>query len=300
MSKMRWAAGVVVAAAVAMAAGVAHADDPDPRDWVPAPPGTKALGVYLGAQDSHGFYTNGNKDDAGESLNVRLAVLRPMIFLPFFNTNMIFQPEVILPMGRIGFNMPGYSEHSSGLFDLQAGAALWFVNNEEKQFWMGYEPFLVAPTGTYDAAKATSLGANRWATLQDLAIVKGFGSGANQWIFEGTVELGIYGSNNDVLGEDGQRVTGQQRPTYRFVLEASRNITEATYVGLRYHYVTGGRATVGGAFDPDSGMSDHQLAANITTFFKDHYQLQLQYLYDLRVKNGPAMNGAILRFFYVF
>lgn len=123
MSRLRWTKGAMVATA----AGLAHANDPDSRGWATVPPG-----AYAGAERSHRFYTNGNRDNASESLNLRFA----------------------------------------GIWPIRARSGC--------------------------------------------------------------------------------------------------NITESTYVGLCYLHMIGGKAAEAGAFAPDSGMSDHQSAVNVTTFFKDH------------------------------
>lgn len=45
---------------------------------------------------------------------------------------------------------------------------------------------------------------------------------------------------------------------------------------------------------------NHQLAAEITHQLTDAHQVQLQYIHDLKVENGPRMRGLQFRYVYAF
>ncbi|WP_322996052.1 transporter [Castellaniella sp.] len=290
MTLMRKARNAVLVAALA-AAGAAQAGDPSARDWIPAPPGTNLLAVYLLGLGSHGFYDQGNRLDGGPTVDVQGMVLRPMHFGELFGKTV--QYELILPAFRTTIGMDGFpDDRVTGVGDAQLGAAVWFVNNEETKTWFAWEPFITVPTGKYHSNHAdASPGKNRWTTLQDFAFVQGFGEST---FLEAVAEFEFFGDNNNYYGS-----TLKKSPAIRLMALASTNITADTYVGMRYRYETGGREKIDGV-EAVGRANNHQLAFEVTHQLNDANQVQLQYIHDLKVENGPRMRGVQLRYVYAF
>ena len=136
-----------------------------------------------------------------------------------------------------------------------------------------------------------SAGKNRWSTVQDFAIVKGFGESS---FVEGVAEFEFFGNNKNYYGQTLKKDTA-----IRLMALVSTNLTEKTYVGLRYRYETGGREKVNGETTVTRARN-HQLAAEITHQLTDAHQVQLQYIHDLKVENGPRMRGLQFRYAYAF
>lgn len=289
MSIMRTMRLAVLAATLG-AAGAAQAGDPSARDWIPAPPGTSVFAGYLLGLKSHGFYDRGQTVD-DVKVSVQGLVLRPMYFGELFGKTV--QYEAILPAFRTNIEVTGMpDDRVTGVGDAQLGAAVWFVNNEETKTWFAWEPFITIPTGLYRSNHAdASPGKNRWTTLQDFAIVQGIGEST---FLEGVAEFEFFGDNTNYYGQ-----TLKKDPAIRLMALVSTNITESTYVGARYRYETGGREKIDGV-ESVSSAKNHQLAFEVTHQINDANQVQLQYIHDLKVENGPRMRGVQLRYVYAF
>ncbi|HET8704306.1 transporter [Castellaniella sp.] len=291
MTMMRNMRRFVLAAALATAGTAAHAGDPSARDWIPAPPGTGVFAAYLLGLNSHGFYDHGQRVPDGPSVDVQGLVLRPMYFSEILGKTV--QYELILPALRTTIGLSGMpDDRVTGVGDAQLGAALWFVNNEETKTWFAWEPFITVPTGLYRSNHAdASPGKNRWTTVQDFAFVQGVGEST---FLEAVAEFEFFGDNSNYYGG-----TLKKSPAIRLMALASTNITESTYVGMRYRYETGGREKVDGV-ETVSRANNHQLAFEITHQINEANQVQLQYIHDLKVENGPRMRGVQLRYVYAF
>jgi len=271
--------------------GMTWAGDPSARDWIPAPPGTNIIATYFASLGSSGFYDRGNRLHGGPRVDVQALVLRPMAFRQIGDTTV--QYELIAPMYRTSLKVPGVpDDRMTGFGDIQAGAAFWLYNNEETRTWFAWEPFITVPTGRYHGSHAdVSPGKNRWTVIQDFAFVQGFGEST---FLEGVAEFEFYGNNTNYYGQ-----TLKKSPAIRLMALASTNISPNAYVGLRYRYETGGRETVNGQVYT-TRAKNHQLAAEATYQINDSNQIQLQYIHDLKVENGPRMRGVQLRYAYAF
>ena len=80
----------------------------------------------------------------------------------------------------------------------------------------------------------------------------------------------------------------EKDPSLRLFALASTNLTENTYTGVRYRYETGGRER-SGSQTVTSRARNHQLALELTHQINPSNQIQLQYIHDLKVENGPHM-----------
>lgn len=278
-------------AALCGATQIAHAGDPSARDWIPAPPGTDLTALYLAGLQSHGLYYDGNRIPGDPKVDVQALVFRQMHFGQIGGITV--QYEAIVPAYRTTLDMSGMPrDRVTGMGDPQLGAALWFVNDEKAKLWFGWEPFVTLPLGKYDGNHAdTSPGRNRWTHIQDFALVKGIGEST---YLEGVAEVEFYGNNGNYYGQ-----TLKKNPSLRLMALASTNLTPNTYVGMRYRYETGGREKVDGVETLPS-LNSHQLAFEITHQINDAHQVQLQYIHDIKVDNGPRMQGFQFRYVYAF
>lgn len=272
-------------------AACAQAGDPSARDWIPAPPGTNVIAAYFASLGSHGFYDRGERLEDAPKIDVQAFVYRQMHYRQIGDTTV--QYEFIVPTYRNTLKLSGEpDDRLTGIGDVVAGAAFWLYNNENTKTWFAWEPFVSIPTGRYHGSRADiSPGKNRWSTIQDFAVVQGIGEST---FLEGVAEFEFFGNNSNYYGQ-----TLKKRPAVRLMALASTNITPNAYVGLRYRYETGGRETINGETVLTSARN-HQLAAEATWQINDAHQVQLQYIHDLKVENGPRMRGVQLRYAFAF
>lgn len=284
-----WAAACALVA-LGVAPGGAVAGDPSTRDWIPAPPGTNVIALYGLGLKSHGLYDRGERI-AGAEVGVTGLVYRQMHYREFFGKTV--QLEFIVPVFRTHLDLPGTPrDQLTGVGDVTLGSAIWLYNNEETRTWLAWEPFITLPVGRYRSDRPdTSPGKNRWSTVQDLAFVKGVGESS---FVEAVAELEIYGRNSNWMGQ-----TLKKKPSWRFMALASTDLGASTYAGVRYRYETGGKETVAGSTLVPS-VDKHQLALELTHQINPSHQVQLQYVHDVRVDNGPRLRGVQLRYAYIF
>jgi len=265
--------------------------DPSTRDWLPAPPGTDIIATYFGHERSKNrFYVDGNRVSEGPDLSVNYALYRQMHYREIAGKTVQF--EVIAPISRISAKAGGEKERLTGIGDVNLGAAIWLLNDDETRTYFAYEPFIILPTGRYRAHQAdVSPGENRWGMIHDFAFVKGIGEST---YLEGMVEFEFFGKNNNYYGS-----TLKKKPVTRLMGFVSTDLSDSTYAGLRYRYEMGGKERINGETVMGS-LSNHQLAADITHQINDHNQIQLRYARDIRVKNGPKFHGLQFRYAYIF
>lgn len=265
--------------------------DPSTRDWLPAPAGTDIIAVYAGAEKAKRIYDDGTRLQGTPDINVQYGIYRQMHYREVAGKTV--QYEVIVPMSRATMKGNGFpKEKLSGIGDVNLGAAVWLYNNEATRTYFAWEPFVILPTGRYRASMAdVSAGANRWGTIQDFAFVQGFGESS---YFEGMVEFEFFGKNKNYYG-----TTLKKKPVTRLMAFVSTDLSEATYVGLRYRYEMGGKEKINGATAMGS-LSNHQLAVDLTHQINNHNQIQFRYARDMKVKNGPKFDGIQLRYAYIF
>lgn len=272
-------------------AGAAQAGDPNARDWLPAPAGTNVIVTYFANLKSHGFYEDGKRLDGSPKLDVQALIYRQMHYSTLGGKTV--QYEIIVPGSRSTLRVPGESkDRLTGIGDVVGGMAVWLHEGPEAKNWFAMEGFVTVPTGRYRSQHAdVSPGNNRWTGIVDFAFVKGLGEST---FLEAVAEVEFFGKNDNYYGQ-----TLKKAPALRLMALASTNLTESTYVGARYRFETGGREKINGETVMRRARN-HQLAAEITHQINDANQIQLQYIHDLKVENGPRMRGVQLRYAYVF
>lgn len=289
-AQRRSACALAFSLAALGAAPGAIAGDPSTRDWIPAPPGTNVIALYGLGLKSHGLYDRGDRVDGAE-VGVRGLVYRQMHYRQLFGKTV--QLEFIVPVFRTHLDLPGAPrDQLTGVGDVTVGSAIWLHNDEETRTWLAWEPFITLPVGRYRSDwPDTSPGKNRWSTVQDLAFVKGVGESS---FLEAVAEVELFGRNSNWMGQ-----TLKKKPSWRLMALASTDLGANTYAGVRYRFETGGKETVAGSTLVPS-VKKHQLALELTHQINPSHQVQLQYVHDVKVDNGPRLRGVQLRYAYIF
>jgi len=273
------------------AIGAAQAAEPNARDWIPAPAGTHLGIAYYVNLASKGFYENGHKAPDSPKLKLHTMLWRQIYFDTVGGKTVQF--EVIVPAARTQLDIAGQArDRLTGVGDVVGGVAVWFHEDHDRRTYLAGEGFMTLPTGRYRGAQAdVSPGNNRWTGILDLAFVQGVGRSS---YLEAILEMEVYGDNDNYYG---QRL--KKSPSWRWIALASTNLSENLYIGARYRFEHGGRETLNGIRSMRHARN-HQLAAEITYQMNDSHQMQLQYIHDAKVDNGPKMRGVQLRYAYAF
>lgn len=115
--------------------------------------------------------------------------------------------EVLQPFGSLNKARIGGApfKRSSGLGDTILAAAVWPINDKERQTYFGVTLYLTVPTGKYDKLQTINLGGNRIVYDPQVALHQGFGE---HWSTDLTADLIFYG-DNDKAGALGQQTLSQ-------------------------------------------------------------------------------------------
>lgn len=268
----------------------------DARDYVAAPAGTNLLIAYYKSISAVQSYVANNRS-VDINVNANVGILRAVYFMKVPGTNIIMDPQFLLPYGYQMLNVPAaagaVSGGSSGLGDLILACTFWFVNDPANKMWFGVTPYIFAPTGDYDSSRIVNLGANRWAGRLEVGFVKGFGN----WFVD--VGGGIEGyTDNSRVGVTNQ--TLKQDPVYDLQLKLTYDFTKTVYGGLEYQYIGGGATKLNSVDVPDSRREGH-IAKVITSYWiAPQYQIQATYEYSLAERNNLKVNTLGFRLLHAF
>ncbi|APG24517.1 MAG: transporter [Syntrophotalea acetylenica] len=265
----------------------------DPRDYIPLPAGSMLFCTYLQHITGHRL----KNDDQVVSTDFNLSQ-NIVIFRPVYYTNLgpfVVDPQALIIAGEASLDGDLVNDtSSSGIADPVFLMTTWFVNNPEKQLWLGYTPYFTIPIGEYSKKRALNLGANRWALKNEIGLVKGFGPLYIDLIGNVT----IFGDNDDCWNGE-ETVTKKQDPLYGAEVHVSYDVTKRWWLGLSYFYANGGETEIDG-IDQQDDQDNHALMFTSAFNIGDNYQLLLQYRDDFGVKSGVETKSIQARFAFFY
>jgi hypothetical protein len=275
----------------------------DAHDYMAAPCGTHMLFWYFQSISAVQNYAD-NKRSTDIDVHATVGILRPVIFTKIPGTNIIADPQFLLPFGyqfastttttdtgegivTSSVNLPG----SSGLGDLILACTFWFVNDPANKQWFGITPYIYVPTGDYDSGRLVNLGANRWGGRLEAGYIKGWGD----WTMDFGGGIEGYTNNNRYDGD----CTLKQDPVFDIQAKLTYDISKSAYFGLEYSFIVGGKTQVND--DPKSPEPQAQTLKFTSGFwFASNYQLQAGYNMTLDQHNGSKVNTYQFRFLYIY
>ncbi|WP_455926326.1 transporter [Pseudomonas putida] len=268
-------------------AGTAQADiKPDSGDYAALPPGTDLALLYQQNPRIDKSYLGGHKGADNLDLNLTVEVLRLVHFSEFFNTGLIWDPQIIVPYGHQDIGASG--QKNTGIGDVTFGATVWTLADMERNRHLGWSLFITAPTGA-DKNQGFALSTNRWAADLQVGYVHGFDS---HWTWDVIGETEFYGE---------QRDTGAHRdPLVQLHNHLRYNFTPQTSVALSYRHNWGSRETLDGEV-LDSSHNNGTVGFSATTMLGKQWQLMGQYWRDVTVRSGPMTEHSIqFRLAYIY
>lgn len=277
---------------MALLSGSAFANNA--RDYLPLPPDTFFLALYYNHISGSDVYSDGNKVATSADFEGNLSIIRPVYFTQL--GSFTIDPQFLLPVGELSFDIGGNHMSSSGIGDLTLAATIWFVNNQEDKFIFAYTPFLTLPSGEYERESGINLGAHRWATKHELCVAKGFGD--KTWL-EVSSYTQFYSDNKDALGLDGSKVTSEKDPTFGAEAHLSYDFTKQFFGALNYIYTFGGETTLDDE-EMDDSLSTHNLGVTFAYMLTPNMQLMTDFNTDLYVENGVKTTTAMVRLGFIF
>jgi hypothetical protein len=274
----------------------ADATELEPYEFVAVPAGTTVfLGYAIYGQHDEFKPVGGPKQENGTNLDVNLSIARLAHYFDIGNTLALV--EVLQPFGSLDKARIGGTplNGSSGLGDTIFAAALWPINDKEKQTYLGVTLYVTVPTGQYDKFQAVNLGGNRVVYDPEVALHQGFGE---HWSVDLTADLFLYGTNNEAGALGQQTLTQQSSAQVQGFVNYKWSNGLATSIG--YEGYRGGRQELDGV---DTGLATHydEVRFIASKFITPKFQLLGEVNHQFNVDGGFRQDvGFTLRALYVF
>jgi hypothetical protein len=121
---------------------------------------------------------------------------------------------------------------------------------------------LVAPTGEYETDKLINVGTNRWSLKAELGYIWPV---RPRWLLEFELGTWFFGDNDEFLG-----TTREQKPIVAFETHLIRRFRPGFWAALDLNFYTGGRTTVGGVQGEDLQRNGRIGATVVYPFGRRH------------------------------
>lgn len=236
-----------------------------PRAYLPSPVDTNVATVY-------GEFMQGNQSQVpgtvtpGSHVDIDLGYVE--YSRSFAVDGFLSSAYISLPFGResgtLTLGQSHYSQVSSGIGDLEIGAALSLVGAppmSERDF-AAYTPGLVVnglfkvyvPTGAYSSSHIFNLGTHRWAFELGAPMAYYIGASFTDpqlTTFEVLPSATFYSDNNDPFHAETQA----QAPLYGVEFHVTRNLIQRFWMSVDGGWEFGGETTTDGVKDGNSQRS---------------------------------------------
>lgn len=298
MGWTNWRTGAAFSAILGLAAltAPANATELEPNEFVTAPPGTTAFLGYAiyGHYDKLAPVTGPDLED-GTNLELKLGIARLAHYFDVGGTLALV--EVLQPFGTLDKARVNGTplRSSSGLADTILAAAVWPINDKERQTYFGVTLYLTVPTGKYDKDEAVNLGGNRMVYDPQLALSQGL---AKNWSLDLTADLIFYGRNDEAGAGGTQTLTQNETVQMQAFLNHQWPGGVTTSVG--YQGMRGGKQKLDGV---DNGTRTHfdEVRFVASKFLTPKFQLLGEVNHQFNVKGGFRQDfGLLLRGLYIF
>jgi len=268
----------VITCSVLLASQAAIADvTPDPGDYTGLPPGTDLFVMYYQNPRSDDVYVNRNKVLDNFGLRVDVGLLRYVHFMQW--GDFIIDPQIIQPFVRQKIGSMGVN--NSGVGDTIFGGTLWTKADLKTGEHLGFSLFITAPTGD------DKISADRWAVDLQTGYIRKL---ADKWTMDLVAEVEFYG--------DQRTTNAKTDPLLKGIAHLRYHLSDATHIAASYRHAWGAEQENNGV--KSGRKNDDNVTLTWASFIAKQWQLQLQYQQDLRVENGPKLDGVQARLLYAF
>ncbi|WP_079432752.1 transporter [Zoogloea sp. LCSB751] len=270
--------------AAGLSASPAYADvRPDPGDYTGLPAGTNLLLAYAQFPRGDKVYSKGNKVVDNLDLSVNAGILRYVHFMKL--GDYIIDPQIIVPFGtqKIGLS----DSKTSGLGDVIFGATLWTLADLAKGEHLGWSVFFTAPTGG-DKNQGFALSNNRWATDLQVGYIRKL---SDKWTVDLIGETEFY--------QDQRDTKAQKDPLLQAHGHLRYHLSDATYVAATYRHAWGAKEKLDGV-ELAGAKNNGTAMLTWASFVDKQWQVQLQYVQDLKIEEGPKTSSLQARVLYVY
>lgn len=250
----------------------------DPGDYKPLPPGATIGILYLQHAERDAYYGSAARLPGRFRLQTDIGLARIVHYTKA--GNYVFNPQVILPFGRVELKTPFGPlgpVSASGTGDPIVGGTLWVLNEEARS--LGLSAFVSMPLGRYEGNRGpVNVGENRWKGIFQAGYVVGL---RKNWTLDLVGETALYGDNNDFLG-----LRREQSASYGVQAHVRYSLSQRSSVAVSYLQDFGGETRLAGVHQDDR-MNNRRWEIGYATFVAPTLQLMVE-----AGKGGKTVNGA--------
>ncbi|MDA8049003.1 MAG: transporter [Rhodospirillales bacterium] len=273
----------------------ARAQEIEPNDLVPLPPGSNVIEGYYAYGDLTEFnVANGPTFADKTGMQVNLGAGR---YLHYFTLG--GHPAAVQILQTFGSESGGEINGASlgstfGAADIALNAALWPYADRARGRYLVVVGWLYPPSGSYDPRSALNLGENRWKGNLQIGWHQTTG---RRFSYDLAFDTTIYGENGDAY-PGGLKLT--QVPTYRVQAWANWRWAPGIETSLGYEGLFGGKQSLGGVANGQK-TEEQRVRAAASYFITPTLQVLLEINHDLQVVGGFRQEfGAVFRIAMVF
>jgi hypothetical protein len=274
------------------ASTVALAGETNPRDYLPAPPGTTIMLTYVKHINADSTYHDGNKTP-GFNYEQNLGFFRLVYFNTLFGMPIDYQGLFFFNDQKLNGPAVGNNQFaSSGIMDPVLVSTIWPVSSPSTKTWLGFTQYITIPVGEHSKDQVLNPGGNIWVFKEELGLVQGIG---DRCFFELQPSIEFHTDN-----DGSPHGTQSMNPLFQLQAHLSYDITPKFFVAGDYTYQHGGATRTAGVPDPDTKVDSHKAGLTFNYKLTDDYQLMFDYSKTIVTRNGPNLAIAGARFLYVF
>lgn len=137
------------------------------------------------------------------------------------------------------------------------------------------------PVGEYASDRMLNAGTNRWMLRPAI----GFSYRWDRWFVDGSVEVKVFGDNDDYLGGD----TLEQDPIYQTQFHVIRGLGRGSWLSLNANFYTGGESSRE-ALALDNGLENTRLGATFSMPLSRHHTLKFNASSAVRSTAGSSFD----------
>lgn len=278
---------------IVMLAGTALANDP--KDYIVAPAGTKALLFYYNYTTGNEAYANGKLVGKDTNLTANVGVFRGVYYGQM--ASLPYAANLILPFGSLaldGKDVGGVQMATTQYGDPIFAFGVWPVANSASKTWLGVFEYITPPIGQYNNDRALNMGSNRWAFKTEVGLAQGLGNSNFHWDLTANVEF--YTNNTDY---SSTHLSLQKNPLFSAETHLTYNIAKTVGISADYFYRNGGETNVAGVSNNDK-QNDHTAGLTLTFGLTPSSQILIKYYNQFKTENGIKGDTLGVRFAYFF
>ncbi len=267
----------------------------DPKDYIPAPPGTNVAVCYYDYLSGTDAYQNGHKVSDSADFNGNVSILRYCHWNRFKGISFAF--SALLPVGKLALDNAGPDGQEISTFEVSDPVivfVVWpFVNSRTKT-WLGFGQYITAPMGQYSRNKppGLQLAQNQWAFKEELAFIQIVGP--FEWDLSGFVQF--YTNNTDYTTSN---LTLKKDPLYNIETHLIWDISKSFSMSADYFYQNGGETSVSGTRNIDK-LDDHTAGVSVCWQITPTTSFMLKFRDTFKTENGITVKDIGTRICYFF